>query len=70
LTDLPVSPLVTASPESLAELFERDPLTLTDGDIERIVTELRSAREKWLIVEKKGKKVAASGTLSLADLGL
>jgi hypothetical protein len=64
------SPLATARPDSLAELFERDPLNLTDGDIERIVQELRSAREKWIIAEKKGKKVAASGTLSLSDLGL
>jgi hypothetical protein len=64
------SPLAAASPSSLAELFERDPLNLTDGDIERIVQELRSAREKWIIAEKKGKKVAASGTLSLSDLGL
>lgn len=64
------SPLAQAKPESLAELFERDPLTLNDGDIERIVTELRSARERWIIQEKKGKKVAASGTLSLQDLGL
>jgi len=70
MSDLPTSPLAQAKPESLAELFERDPLTLTDPDIERIVQELRSARDRWIIQEKKGKKVAASGTLSLTDLGL
>jgi hypothetical protein len=69
LSDLP-SPLANAAPESLAVLFERDPLTLTDADFERVVAEIRAAREKWVLQEKKGKKVAASGTITLEDLGL
>jgi hypothetical protein len=63
--------LAQADENSLAELFERDPEHLTDPDIERIVAELRAARTRWEVAERKGtKKVAAPGTLRLEDLGL
>lgn len=64
------SPLAEASPESLQELFDKDPLELTDHDVERIVAELREQRGRWTQAEKKGKKVAAPKSISLADLDL
>lgn len=66
------SPLAEASPESLQELFDKDPLQLTDEDIDRIVAEERSMREKWKLVEKKGKapKAQVVANISLADIGL
>lgn len=64
------SPLTEAQPESLQELFDKDPLSLTDSDVEKIVTELRAARALWVKAEAKGKKVAAPKNLSLADLDL
>lgn len=66
------SPLAEANPESLQELFDKDPLQLTDEDIDRIVAEERSMREKWKLVEKKGKapKAQVVANISLADIGL
>lgn len=64
------SPLAEANPDSLQELFDRDPLELTDADVERIVTELRDQRSRWVKAEAKGKKQAAPKSLSLADLDL
>lgn len=69
---MPESPLAEANPESLQELFDKDPLQLTDDDIDRIVAEERSMREKWKLVEKKGKapKAQVVANISLADIGL
>jgi predicted DNA-binding transcriptional regulator YafY len=67
------SPLAEASPESLQELFDKDPLQLTSDDIERIVTELRAQRERWKAAEATGahKRVKKEVVkLDLADLGL
>lgn len=66
------SPLSEASAESLQELFDRDPLTLTDHNIERIVAELRAQRDRWQIAERKGRAKAqpAPSAISLEDIGL
>lgn len=67
------SPLSEASPESLQELFDKDPLKLTDPDIERVVTELRAQRGRWEISQKTRKAPKAetiSTAASLEDLGL
>jgi hypothetical protein len=67
------SPLAEALPTSLQELFDRDPLSLTDDDIDRIVAELRAQRSRWEAGQRAGKKApaqAAPTTLSLEDLGL
>ena len=37
-----------ASPESLSDLFSRDPAELGQGDLARMVRELRKQRERWL----------------------
>lgn len=73
MSDIQENPLAEANPESLSDLFEKDPLLLTDADIERIVSELRSARANWLQKEKVTKgnpKRAAPSNLSLADLDI
>ncbi len=66
------SPLAEPSALSLDELFQRDPLSLSDRDIDTIVEELRRSRAKFNLVEKEkvtGKK-SASPQLSLDDLDL
>jgi hypothetical protein len=45
-TDAP-NPLDEASPESIDELFDRDPLELSDQDVDKIVARLRQDREAW-----------------------
>jgi hypothetical protein len=71
----PAQPLREADPASLNELFERDPLSLTDSDVESIVAQLRVARSKWAEEEaqkqSRGKKSKpADANLNLDDLGL
>ena len=77
----PVNPLTEASPQSLDELFSRDPLELSNQDIAVIVAKFRALREQWLVDEAQGKTkgrraeaVPQGGEpkrkLSLADLGL
>lgn len=61
------------SPESLADLFNRDPRKLTDENVERIVEYFRQGRATWEAEEAKpkaSKKVAAPAGLDLATLGL
>lgn len=41
------SPLVEASPQSLDELFSRDPMKYLQKDREQIVAELRRQRQQW-----------------------
>lgn len=75
-----MSPLAEASPESLDELFSRDPLKLQDQDIEAIVKALREQRTRWRAAELAGAtrapKAAAPKVkptkvdISLKDLGL
>lgn len=49
------SPLDEAKPESLEELFSRDPLDLTSDDVARIVSELRVRRSQWMTEETKAR---------------
>jgi hypothetical protein len=68
------SPLAEANPESLQEIFDKDPLKLTDDDIERVVAEERAMREKWKASERAGSTRKPPKqevpNLSLDDLGL
>lgn len=61
------SPLAEASPTSLDELFSRDPLDLTDNDIEKIVNELRAKRALWLDAEAQGAKKAPKAAKKAVD---
>jgi hypothetical protein len=71
LTTLESSPLAEASPTSLQEIFDKDPLSLTDEDIDRTVAELRAQRERWEKTEAKGRgKPKELVKIDLADLGL
>ena len=53
------SPLQEVEKESLSELFARDPESLSEADLDRIVSELRSKRMLWLQTEEAGKKKKA-----------
>jgi len=73
------SPLAEASPRSLDEFFSRDPLDLSDQDLDVIVAELRRQRKQFLVAEaqpkaprgaSKAPKTPASLALELGDLGL
>lgn len=68
------SPLAEVQPQTLGELFSRDPLSLSDQDIDKIVEELRRQRAKWQEAEATGRKSAAKAAapshISLADIGL
>jgi len=68
-----VSPLKEASPESLADLFNKDPRKLSDENVERIVEYFRQGRATWEAEEAKpkaAKKIAAPAGLDLSALGL
>jgi hypothetical protein len=79
MTNLQVLPqdssLGETNPASLDELFNRDPLKLSEVDVGQIVEYFRKKREDWKIAEATPKEAkakaapkAAKGTLSLADL--
>lgn len=71
-TDLQ-SPVTEAKIESLQELFDKDPMDLSEQDIDRIVLELRKARVEFIEKEKAPKKAKIqppSTPLSLTDLGI
>lgn len=74
------SPLLEADPASLNELFNRDPLLLSNRDIELIVAEQRAQRARYMTSQAAGKQskalkepkgaLAKATDLSLEDLGL
>lgn len=45
------SPLSAPSPDSLTALFEADPLTLSDTDLDTLIGELRRRRSAFLAEE-------------------
>lgn len=62
------SPLKEAEKGSLAELFQRDPLSLTNDDVEAICKELRARRQAWALDESKGKEKKEKVTLSKGEM--
>lgn len=75
----PQSPLAEANPRSLDELFNADPLSLTDEDVGKIVADFRNKRHLWEKEEQEAKTQGrrrkkvykdAPAKLSLADLDL
>lgn len=76
----PSNPLAEASPASLDELMARNPETLDDASIDRIVEALREQRAAWARAEAAGKKSAPKASsapskavdkeLDLDNLGL
>lgn len=76
------SPLSEADPKSLDDLFNEDPLNLTNDDLDRLVLALRENRAQWEKEDKAAqsesrarrptqyKAKVPKGTLKLGDLGL
>ena len=46
--------LAEAAPDSLNELFNRDPEKLSTGDLARLVEALREQRKRWAAAEAAG----------------
>ncbi len=78
---MPDSPLSEADPQSLDDLYSADPLSLTDSDVERIVSDLREKREQWEKQEaetgpkksrtkKSYKEAPEKGQLTLDNLNI
>lgn len=42
--------------QDLSELFQRDPLELSDQDLEAIIHEMREHRKRWMQEENKSKQ--------------
>lgn len=80
MPDLPTNPQVLseAQPDSLQELFSRDPEGYQRQDRDKIVSELRAMRKRFQQTELLGKKPSAkrasaknlTTTSDLEDLGL
>jgi hypothetical protein len=70
------NPLTEALPDSLDDLFSRDPLKLSEVDLRRIVEELRRMRKNFLLSEnapakpKKAPKAAPISKEKAAELSL
>jgi ferric-dicitrate binding protein FerR (iron transport regulator) len=69
--------LAEAQPDSLNEVFSRDPLKLSNQDLARVIAELRRARAKWVVEDQAEKKPrvkappkAVKLDVRLDDLGL
>lgn len=63
------SPVKDISPDSLDDLFSRDPLQLADADVDKIVAELRRRRQNWLLAEEAPKvKRAPAKKLTEAEV--
>ena len=57
-----------ADENTIAELFRRDPLSLTDEDIETIIKKMQEAQKQFNLSGKAAPRAAKS--LDLKDLGL
>lgn len=64
------SPLNEPTIGSLDELFSRDPLELSNQDIDKIVSALRAQRKQFKLSEEDPKKHKKPKNLSLADLNI
>lgn len=79
---MPDSPLSEADPRSLDDLYAADPLSLTDDDVDKIVSDLRQKRALWATEDaeaqsqgrarrpKAYKSAPPKGQMDLSDLGL
>lgn len=73
-----VSPLATVDPASVTELFSRDPLDMTNADIDAIIEHMRRERSTWETkqAQAEAKKQAklnpqpAGTKITLADLDI
>ena len=82
MTTKETSPLTEAEPRSLDELFSADPLSLSDRELDQIITSLRANRDKFAAEDaeasQKGRKRKPTaykdpppkGKISLGAIGL
>lgn len=54
------TPLSEASPDSLQDIFNRDPRDLSEADQDRILVELRRQALQWAQDEQSGKTRAST----------
>ena len=54
-------------PVSIDELFSRDPLALTDSNIDDIIAHYRSERAVWMVKENTPKKKSPKEKVALPD---
>lgn len=64
------SPIQQINPTSIQAIANKNPLELSDEEIDLIVAYERNARLNWKPEEKKKSKIDAAPTLKLEDLGL
>jgi len=80
--NVPPIPIARPDPRLIQELFDKDPLELSDRDLDLIIAEFRADRVNYLQEAAEGKKTKAaakvakapaipvSDQLDLSDLGL
>jgi len=61
--------LTETNPASVDELFNRDPLLLTQRDLKTMVEYYRGKRENWLVDEKAGKVKATRAVKGPKETG-
>jgi len=61
------SPLSEVDPASLNELFARDPMDLTNQDLDKIIAALRAQRLKWKQDEASGGAKKAAKIANAAE---
>lgn len=65
------SPLTQVLPESLSELFNKDPEMLTEAEEMRIILALREERKRWNEAPKaKEPKKKVTSVLDIGELDL
>lgn len=55
---------------NMAELFARDPLELTDQDIDTIIADMRSRRKQFKTIQKTGAKPKAQPKKTKAEVAV
>ncbi len=80
MTNEPESPLAEADPSIMDELFARDPLELSNDDVDKITEKLRAERVLWENSDQEAKnkkkrtprgikRAVPEGGITLDDLG-
>lgn len=70
MTDTAANPLLATNIDSVTALFDRDPLTLTDAELDRLIGELRSradAHKAELARKEAAPKASRTKTVTSSD---
>lgn len=60
--------LAESSPDSLSDLFSRDPETLSASDFDRLISVLRTQRERWQASEAEAQAKPKRASTKAAGL--